>query len=494
MGFYREGSYKVLSISKNSVPCPWTEFFIFGGEEIIVNTSIEKEFSNVEARQGLIISFIAVGYVLLEIFPASFIKLLVSFVIIGVIFWVLPRTHGSLMVISFTLLILGIIFMVIYGASLDEWMNAARINLTLVAIFLFTPLLGIPVRTGGYVESLKLVLSRRMNNPNYLFAGTSFLSHFLGIVLNIGAISIVHELTKASNIKNNKLVSVGINRGFISGIFWSPYFSAMALILGSLPVKWGDILFYSLGLSFIAILMSYLFEKPYMVKVPTASGEAHNEEEIRKAKKKVTELFFLLFLMVSGVLIAEKMTSSSMTFIICLLSILFPLSWCLLKGEGESYRKELKAHIFTGVPRMKNEIVLFLIAGFFSGAFIKTGWSIYLVEALNGAFSHVYLIIAYLIAFSIVATAIMGLHPIVVVTIMATSIDPLKLGFSYEFFAILLLSSWGISNTVSPATAVNNLLSGLLKEDLLKVSVHWNLKFAAFMLMIIPIYLKLVGI
>lgn len=461
-----------------------------------MSTPIEKQYSNIEEKQGLMISFLAVGYVLLELVPVASVKLLVSLVIIGVILCVLPRTQGSLMIISLILLVLGVTFMLVYGATIEEWLKAARVNLTLVAIFLFTPLLGISVRTGGYVDALKLILSRRMNNPSFLFVGSSLLSHILGVVLNIGAISIVHELSKASDIKNKRMIAASINRGFVSTIFWSPYFSAMALILSALPVKWGSILMYSLGLSFIALFLSYFFEKPYMMDTPARKSDCgHREDEqLKKASRKVEELAALLIFMLLGVLVTEHLTSSSMTFIICVLAALFPLLWCLIKGELKLYKREFRNHLFTGIPRMKKEIVLFLIAGFFSGAFVKTGWSTYLVEGLNGAFSSFNIGIAYVMAFLIVLTAMMGLHPIVVVTILVTSIDPLKIGFSHEFFAILLLTSWGISNTVSPATAVNNLLSGLMNVDLFEVSVRWNLKFALIMLLVIPFYLKIVGI
>ncbi|RFU70896.1 hypothetical protein D0469_02780 [Peribacillus saganii] len=460
-----------------------------------MNTPIQKSIAKMEGTQGIIISLLAVGYLCLEIVQVEAVKMLVSLVIIGVILWILPRIRGSLMIISIILLAAGIILMLVYGATLGEWLKAARINLTLVAIFLFTPLLGIPVRTGGYVEALKVVLAKKMNSPSFLFVGSNFISHILGVVLNIGAISIVHELSKASDIRNNRLVAASINRGFVSTIFWSPYFSAMALILSSLPVKWGDLLLYSLGLSLIAILVSYLFEKPYRIETPRRKNEVHvGEAELKYAKRKVVELFALLIFMVSGVLLAEKWTSSSMTFIICVLSVVFPFIWCLLNRKINEYRQEFKNHVFTGIPRMKKEIVLFLIAGFFSGAFIKSGWSAYVVEGLNGAFSNFNIGIAYVIAFSIVFSAVLGLHPIVVVTIVATSIDPFKLGFSHEFFAILLLTSWGISNTVSPATAVNNLLAGLMNVELFEVSVRWNFKYSIVMLLIIPFYLKIAGI
>lgn len=100
---------------------------------------------------------------------------------------------------------------------------------------------------------------------------------------------------------------------------------------------------------------------------------------------------------------------------------------------------------------------------------------------------------AFSLSLLIVLTAVVGIHPIVVVTIFVTSIKPEMIGFSPELFAVLLLASWGVSNTISPSTAVNNLLANLLKVDVFVLSIHWNFKYVSIMLFVIPVYLIIIS-
>ena len=449
-----------------------------------------------ERVQGILIGFLAIGFIVLQLVPAVEIQTLVSLIILSVIIWVLPGIRGSTLVISLFLLITAVTLMIYYRVPVQEWVGSMRINLTLVAIFLLVPLLGIPVKTGGYVEALKMVLSKIMNEPHFFYLGTKLLTHVLGIVLNIGAVSIVSKLTEASNIKSPRLVANAINRGFVSTIFWSPYFSAMALILSQLPIKWSSIVLYSMGLSVISLLLSFFLDRQFIQAHIQTDKEApsFDEEEMRAAKRKVAELFFYLFVITAAVLVLEFMTSSSIVLMICLVSLSFPLLWCVLKGKGADYFREFKDHLFLGIPRMRKEIVLFLIAGFFSGAFVHSDMSGTLVRFIQTVFGSFHLGTAIFLAGIVFLTSLVGIHPIVPVTIYVTSINPALIGFSPEYFAVLLLASWGVSNTVAPATAVNNLLANLLKVDLLDISIRWNVKFVLIMLFIIPLYLELLGV
>jgi hypothetical protein len=93
----------------------------------------------------------------------------------------------------------------------------------------------------------------------------------------------------------------------------------------------------------------------------------------------------------------------------------------------------------------------------------------------------------------IAGTSIIGLHPIVPVTILSGGIDPSSVQINPLYFTVLLLGSWGLSNPISPASAVNNLLAGLLKKTVFEVAAL-NYKFAGCMAIVLVIYLLVVGI
>ncbi len=131
-----------------------------------------------------------------------------------------------------------------------------------------------------------------------------------------------------------------------------------------------------------------------------------------------------------------------------------------------------------------------MAAGFFSGSIGATGFGVVpvLLELIPLPISLSFSVFTVAL---ITVTSMVGLHPIVLVTILATGIDPAVVQISPNYFAVLLLGSWGLSNTVSPASAVNNLLAGLFKKPVFEFALP-NYKFAACMAVVLILYLKVV--
>lgn len=422
---------------------------------------------------------------------------MVSILIVVTIVYILPTIRGMILYICLFLLIFALILMFYSNSSLIVWIESMKINLTLVSIFIVVPLLGIPVKVGEYVESLKILLSNHLNKPFYFYLGTNILTHILSVVINIGSISIAQELSRSSDIKNNQLMANSINRGYIMAIFWSPYFSSMALILAYLPISWSSLLQYSFGMVLLTIGISLIFDfnRIKKSKIKNESKELYTADELKSAKKKVVELICYLVLITGIILIAETLIkSASMVFLITIASFILPLIWVLIFRKFNEYKLNFKNHLYFGLPRMSKEIVLFLIAGFFSGAFIEANLGNMFMELIQSVFGSFYIGAAYMIIFIIFFAGLIGVHPIVFITVFVTSIIPETIGFSPEYFALLLLFSFGVSNTISPSTAVNNILSNLLDEPLVNVSLRWNFKFAITLIMIIPLYLYIVKV
>lgn len=91
-----------------------------------------------------------------------------------------------------------------------------------------------------------------------------------------------------------------------------------------------------------------------------------------------------------------------------------------------------------------------------------------------------------------IGAAVAGLHPVVLLTVFVMTIDPAVIGFSSMQFAFLLLGSTAVANTISPSTAVNNLLSKELRIDLFTISFRWNWRYAVVLFCILHVYLHVV--
>lgn len=412
------------------------------------------------------------------------------FVIIALL---LPQLRGSVLYLTVLFLILGGGLLLYQQASLLTWIQSASINTAIVTLFVFAPLFGIPVRLPKYVEAIKHLYRTKVKGIFSFFVGSQMLTSILSVFLNVGSITVAYHLASIHPFsKSKRLLGNALNRGFAGAIFCSPYFAAMAIVCSALNLAWAQILPYMLGMVLISFIVSFLMEITYMRKYAkeyVEEVELEREEIALEEQSKV--LYSLIIYLVSAVLIIlvlEKSLTLPMVVLTCLSAALFPLIWSMIFRAMPTYKQGIKEHARRTIPSLKKEITFFLAAGFFSGAIGEAKFGDFIVANMDRiplplpiAFSICTLLI-------IALTSLIGLHPVILVTILATGIDPFRVGITPEFLGVLLLGSWAITNTISPASAVNNLIAGLSHTDVLKVSAR-NYKFALILLIILPSFL-----
>ncbi|HZG72989.1 MAG TPA: hypothetical protein VEY51_15735 [Chondromyces sp.] len=447
-----------------------------------------------------LILFLAFSYVGANLVHLDVLNQLVSAIVLVYILSTLPNLQGMVAKLMIVLSVLTVFFLIGQRNIWSIIHEGTHVNLAIVTIFALTPVLSIPFRTGGYMETLKSVLHKKRNQVSFFYISTAFLTQILGVVINVGSISINNYLSRASNVTSPRLRANAMNRGFAGAIAWSPYFAAMALVISHLHIEWSSLVIYAIGFAILSFLVGFLIdwrvmrEETLRLKHQTEEEELHEQPGNKKTAKKLTELIFLLLITTGLVLAVENFSSFNMVMAIALVSILFPVIWCLVKGNWEGYKQEVKQHLSTTIPNLQQEISLFLMAGLFSASFVHSPWSHQLVSLFSQLFGQSAILMTITLSLIIVAAAISGLHPIVVVTILVTSIDPEQINFSPQYFALTLLGSWSISNVLSPVTAANNLIARNLNQKLIDVSIKWNWKYGLIMLIILPLYLYTIGI
>jgi len=100
-------------------------------------------------------------------FPLLNTALLVMVVITGIIL-----ARGLAFYMSLLGLIVGHILFFIYDMSFAMWLNGLTKNLPLAMLFIMVPFLSIPLREGGYLETINYYISKYSNRTyNIRFQG-----------------------------------------------------------------------------------------------------------------------------------------------------------------------------------------------------------------------------------------------------------------------------------------------------------------------------------
>ncbi|MFC5529049.1 hypothetical protein [Cohnella yongneupensis] len=402
-----------------------------------------------------------------------------------------PKLRGMTLWLTVAFMVIGSLLLITQRADARTWFDAAGVNATIVTLFVFAPLFGIPVRIPAYIEALRRFYETSLRSGILMFFGTQLLTMIMGVFINVGSVPVVYNLAFVKPRPGlSPFLANALNRGFAGAILWSPYFAAMALITSALSVSWSALLPYTLALSAFTLLVSLAVDwRGLRATEARSEGKTVAREDAIPPKASFPAgLSMYLGSAIVAVLALERLFELPMLLITCMAAVLFPLGWCMAKNAMATYRQGLANHVTVTLPALKKEIALFLAAGFFSGSIGSTGFGESIPKLLDRIPLPIDVTFSALTVILIVATSMIALHPIVLVTVLANGIDPASVGLTPVLLAVLLLGSWGASNSVSPASAVNNLLAGLFKKPVFELA-RANYKFALCMAIVLPLYL-----
>ncbi|WP_141501574.1 hypothetical protein [Paenibacillus luteus] len=442
------------------------------------------------AMERSLIFSIAVVYIALQLTQFETLSFLLGGLVFAAILVLLPKLKGMTLWLTIFFLVTGVVLLLLQKVSARIWFESAGINVTIVTLFLFAPLFGIPVRLPEYVKALKRFYEVNLRSKSALFVGTQLLTQIMGVFINVGSIPVVYQMVFVKPQPGmTQLLANAMNRGFAGAILWSPYFAAMTLVTSALGLSWSSVLPYMLGMAILSLVVSWLVDYRELLHAEPEEPKQPIEKKERAHFPFGLGVYLLAAIIV--ILTMERVIELPMVLLICLAALAFPLLWCLIKGEMTVYIEGIKNHVTVTLPALQKEITLFLAAGFFSGSIGVTKLGSMVPSLLEQVPLPVAFTFSFLTVAFIVGTSLIGLHPIVPVTILAGSIDPSSVQISPIYFAVLLLGSWALSNPISPASAVNNLLAGLLKKSVFEVA-RPNYKYAGIMAVGLLLYLIVV--
>ncbi|MEK5443429.1 hypothetical protein [Fredinandcohnia sp. FSL W7-1320] len=380
---------------------------------------------------------------------------------------VLPRIFSGIMIG------IGIIIMYVQKAGFEVWAESITKNLPLVCLIIVVPILTIPIEIGKYDDSITQFASKLNGKPQLLYIFLSSTFYILGPITNLGSIHIIHSIVKIMNLPVEFLGRLYI-RGFSSINTWSPYFASVFLVVYYLNIPMLYFLPFGLLLSFFQFWTANIVFS-FKEKQSINFGAIESKANIRK--KKLYELLFFLLLLSGTIFILEVESAINVSVIIIITAIVYSFIWGKYLKEFRRFIKEVNLFQKKIIPSQANEVSLFLSAGFFGVVLSKTVISD-IFSDLWTQISHLSILLLILFTIALVGLlSFVGIHQIVVITSILSSVSPTNVGLHDITFAMILLSSWAVAGTVSPITPTNVVTSNILKVDVYQIILKWNLLY-----------------
>lgn len=431
--------------------------------------------------RSLLTFTLAIIYLSNLLIKSNGIHQLILIMMVLVIVLSLIAVTNSSKVIGYTLFVVSILLFLYYKAPLSIWQEGIEINLYMVVMFTLVPLLRIPIQHGGYSKALQDVFRRFVHTKRRFYLLVSFIASFVGVLVNMAVVPLVHELCRASDFSADKrLLCSAISRGFATCTIWSPTMASIALIIQLTGAKWH--LFFPFGilsgviLGLIGFIMM-LFEEKKMGK---ELREEVPEQVIGTINyRKVIELSIFGTILISSIAVISLITGIHTITLVSVAAVAYPVLWLAIIGRLPVLFREFKGEYYQkSLPSLKNEVTLFVGAGLFATSIAYSHLGDYVPRIFSLLVGNNVILFSIVVVLVCIILSALGVHPIVTVTVISGTIKASAYGVSPTYMAMILAIAWTMGISISPSAANIIAISGLTGQSPVEVGLRWNGGFA----------------
>lgn len=415
------------------------------------------------------------------------IILLVMVLIPGVIL-----AKGITFYMSLICLIIGHFFIFKYNMPYTIWLEGITKNLPLATIFLMVPILSIPLKEGGYLETVNFLISKNVNKTCSLFFSISSSLFGLASIANLGAVRVLHDLVKDVKLPV-RFLGKAFSVGFAGCIAWSPYFASVNLVLYYTGVSFDK--YFLVGFIYglmILVTGNLLFYKDKECQNEVCANIKKTAEP-EDSKRKFKHLILNLIGLFSAVVIGERFFEfSSMMFLVSILALVYAIFWSIFIEKFKEFLSQMGSYD-QNILQVKNELVFFLSVGFLGVVLANTPLQ-GIIEFIFGRVSgYSTFIVVELIIIVTALFSVLGVHHVITITALGLSLKGQVLGLTDLSYTLTLIAAYTISMISSPFAPFNIITGGLFNESSFVVSLKWNRMFALTLIPISGVFIILLN-
>jgi hypothetical protein len=333
------------------------------------------------------------------------------------------------------------------------------------------------------VGFLRLVVIPETQQEEALPVGKkAFLQTILGLNISSSVINISAPILICDRIHRQhpiqRFSAQTFTRIFCGVSSWSPFFAAMAVVLtyvSDASLSWIIVAgFPFMLIGFIGVYLEARIRFPREV------------ENFVGYPTHLSALKVPAILIVTVALMSQLLTETSILVLIAISGLLVTISVLIVRHGIAGSITRLQAYVTNGLPRIVNELCLFLAAGVLAGgisALIQHG-------VFENPFDQFDAITAAQILAIMLLCAFCGIHPIIMISgfapmIMTLNPDP-------NLLAVTFLFAWHLGTCSNPLSGTNLVFQGRYGIPSWKIA-FWNWPYAIVMFVIGSLWLQIMA-
>lgn len=476
-----------------------------------------------QAVRSVLTFCFGIGYIANVFLAQSLLALINTITLILAVILSFIATKGSTRMIAAVLFIVGAFLLFYTQAPLDVWKKALLENGYLLAMFIMVPLISLPVRYGGYNESLEALFDRFGNSKSRFYGLVSVMTAFLGVLVSIASVPLTCEVARSSHFATNaRILATALSRGFITCLFWAPTTATIALSLQLTGANWLSVLPFGLLFAIIAGFIGWMMttirenliarRSQLNTSLSKNKNDTHIDANLNSSslhpskyevtshqphsgvfdRKKIIELVLFSVLYIVAVMLVGQCLRISIIVAVALMSILIPIIWMVAIKRVTLFKQKVKdEYVAVKLPNVKGQMILFTAAGVLASGISYSGVGEMAVTTLlqitNGGALEATILVMIL---ALVCSAF-GVHPLVYTTVIGGSLTAAQLGVSPVYMALLLAMGWALGNAVCPTSANSIAVSQLVERSPFKLALNWNVSYVLVSTVILVAFLWL---
>ncbi len=310
----------------------------------------------------------------------------------------------------------------------------------------------------------------------------AFLRTLLGLNIASSVINISAPILIADRIHHqrplDRLAAQSFTRVFCGVSSWSPFFGAMAVVLtyiADASLGWIVIA----GFPFMLVGLVGVYTEARLRYADAVDGFVGYPTHLDALRVPA-------LLIVSVVAAAHALESTPILVDIALCALLVTTALLVWRHGPGGALARLRTHVDAGLPRIVNELCLFLAAGV-----LAAGISALIGQGIvSNPFAAFDAFTAAQVLAIIVACAFIGIHPIVMISSFAPMI--LSLEPDPNLLAATFLFGWHLGTCSSPLSGTNLVFQGRYGIPGWKIA-FWNWPYSLAMLLVGALWLQAVA-